>query len=393
MRIFFLIFLASVPFTSHAETEWETDLDADLTLVAGFFNDDEAIETKPGQAEVSISGSASHVFENGLKLTTNLTFRGQIDHPSRPGFAGAIIECPPATAQCADNGSGQALRGAFSRLSTEPFNSDVGPRGSLERAYVELDGGWGSVTLGRDDGVAARFYEGSPTMFRLARDRDPILDPTGINAVRTRNDISSTAEKASYVTPRILGVRAGISYTPDASVRRLDLDTKIKAPNVIEPELDDAIELGLQASRLFREADLRARASLTWSQANSASAFYDDTETVSGGLEIERRDQFRVGISALNSNNGGYGDYSSLTLGGEYTIGDWNLGIHGSRAEDETIHLKSESLTFGVSRNLNENVGLSVGYRTGRTELAATPTGISDNIDQQGVLLELRIRK
>lgn len=393
MRIFFLMFLAGMPFTSDAETAWETDLDADLTLVTGFFDDDEAVKTKPGQGEVSVSGSTSHVFNNGVEFSANFTFRGQIDHPARPGFAGSVVDCPPIAPECANDGNGQALRGSFSRLSTQSFAGDVGPRGSLERAYVEFDGGWGALSIGRDDGVASRFYEGSPTVFTLARDRDPVLDPTGINAVRTRNDISSTAEKVSYVTPRLLGLRAGISYTPDASVRRLDLDTKISAPNVVEPELDDAIEVGLQASRLFREADLRARASLTWSQANSANSFYDDTETVSGGLEIERRDSFRVGVATLNSNNGGFGDYSSLSIGGEYTVGDWDLGINGAQSEDKTIGLKSESLTFGVSRELNENVGLSAGYRTSRAEIASTPTGYSDNVDQHGVLLELRIRK
>ena len=286
-----------------------------------------------------------------------------------------------------------ALRGGFSRLSTVGFADEAGARGSLERAYLEVDGGWGSFTFGRDDGVAARFFEGGPTLFELARDRDPILDPTGLNGVRTRNDISSTAAKMSYVTPRILGVRAGLSYTPDASVRRLDLDTSRTMTGVIEPELGHAVELGLQVSRLLVEQDIRVRSSLTWSQARSETRLYEDTKTTSFGLDLERRDAFRIGFSVLNSNNGGHGDYSSFGLGGEYWINDWQLGLSGAKAEDDTLGLETWSATAGVSREVEDNIFLTLGYRIGEARLESAPTSVEKERNQDGVLLELRIRK
>ena len=392
MRIFFLMFLVSIPLPALAQEAWDTDFAADLTVVTGIFNDDQATEPKNGMGEVSLTASTSRVLENGVKLTGSLTFRAQNDHPVRPGFAGAPVLCPPADPACASL-NGQGLRGGFSRLSTVGFSDDAGARGSLERAYLEVDGGWGALSVGRDSGIAARFFEGEPTVFSLARTRDPILDPTGINAVRTRNDISSSAAKVSYVSPRILGVRAGLSYTPDASVRSLDLETSRNAPGVIEPELEDAIEVGLQASRLVRSMDLRFRGSLTWSDAGVETPIYDDIETVSFGLDVERSDAFRLGFSVLESTNGGLGDYSSLGIGAEYNIADWVIGINGAQADDGTIGLETRSATVGLSRELNDVVGLSVGYRTTHTELDAAPIGWTDNIDQQGVLLELRIRK
>ena len=392
MRIFFLMFFASLSFSASAQDGIETDLDAEMTLVGAFMDESTGRSPRNGMGEISVSGSASKVLANGVEISGNVTFRGQTDHPQRPGFAGSVIDCPPNLSGCA-NLNGSALRGSFSRLSTQPFADDAGARGSLERAYVEIDGGWGALTLGRDDGVGARFFEGGPTVFSLARDRDPILDPTGINSVRTRNDISSTAEKASYVTPRLLGLRAGLSYTPDASVRRLDLETSRKALGVIEPELGDAVELGLQGYHFFRDVDLRLRGSLTWSQANSATPMYEDTQTTSFGLDLERRDKFRVGFSILNSSNGGYGDYSSAAIGAEYIIKDWRIGLNGSQATDDTIGLETESATLGLGRDLNDHVGLTLGYRTSRAELDSAPAGWSDNIDQDGVLLEVRIRK
>ena len=393
MRIFFLMFAASLPFSAFADDRLETDIEAELTLVGAFMNDDDsAIESKNGLGEVSVSASASRVMDNGIEISGRLTWRGQVDHPDRPGFAGAIVQCPVSDINCPQL-AGSGLRGGFSRLSTYSFAEDVGARGGLEHAYIEVDGGWGTLTIGRDSGVAARFYEGGPTVFTLARDHDPVLDPTGINGSRVRNDISSTAEKASYVTPRILGVRAGISYTPDASVRRLDPDTSLRAPGVAEPELDDAIELGLQASRLFRETDLRVRGSLTWSEASSANPLYDDVQTVSAGVDVERRDVFRLGVSGLSSDNGGLGEYNAIAMGAAVYLGDWEVGLTGSRASDDALGADFATTTLGISRDINTFTGITVGYRHSQADFDYVPPWSKNDHSQHGVLLELRIRK
>ena len=257
MRIFFLMFLTSLVFSASAEDLVELETNAELTLILAVGDNDSSVrEPQNAMAEVAISTTASKILQNGAEVSGHLAFRAQTDHPARPGFSGAIYDCPPALAACPSI-AGQGVRGAFSRIGSLGATDETGPRGSLELAYISVDGGWGEVGLGRDSGVGARFYEGGPTVFTLARDHDPILDPTGLVIARTRNDISSTAEKISYVTPRLLGVRAGISYTPDASVRRLDLNTDYSSAGIIEPELDDAVEVGLQGSRLLRKADLR----------------------------------------------------------------------------------------------------------------------------------------
>lgn len=393
MRIFFLMFLAGMPLASAAIAETEYDFDTDLTLVASILSDEsEGVETEGLMRELSFGGSASQVLENGVEVSGNFAFRLQSDHPNRAGFSGHIIECPPAFAGCPSL-NGQGVRGAFSRISTLSFTDEAGPRGSLERAYIEIDGGWGALGIGIDEGVGARFYEGGPTVFTLARDHDPILDPTGINGARVRNDISSIGAKVSYVTPRILGLRAGLSYTPDAGTRGLDLDTDRRAPGVIEPELDDVIEVGLQFSRLLRSADLRVRSSLTWSQANSASSFYSDTSTTSFGLEFERRDVFRVGFSLLSSDNGGFGDYSALSAGGEWYVDGWAIGVNGVRAEDDAIGFTSQSVTVGASHEINDMIDFTIGYRDSETDFDLVNFSAQNSATLSGVLLEVRIQK
>lgn len=391
MRVLFFILSACVAPSAIADEPIEWTAETELTLVAGAFSDEARPEPRSGMGEISLSAGAAKLFDNGVEVSVNGTFRAQTDHPRRAGFAGQPVSCPASSAECPAFGV-FAPRGGFSRLTLGGPTPDIGGRGSLESLYLTVDGGWGELTLGRDTGVANRFYEGGRTVFRLASSSDPILDPTGLVTSRTRNDISSTAEKVSYTTPRILGVRAGISVTPDASVRRLDLTTNTNTHVVLEPELGQVVEVGLQGSRLLRDADLRVRGSLTYSRAEIERAPYTDMDTVAFGFEVERRDVFSLGVSGLNSSNGGLGDYTSFAIGGSYELGAWSLGADIAVSEDESLNLEGQSFSLGLSRDLNETISLTIGYQN--AEITTPLPGIVNETDtkQEGVLLEVRIR-
>ncbi len=394
MRFLFLMFTPFLAFSAGAQSELETDLDAELTVLLATGEDKTGEPDRSGaMTELSVSTSAAYLFENGLELTGRLTFRAQTDHPSRPGFAGSVFDCPVSAMTCPQL-AGNGLRGAFSRLSTFDAGDETGGRGSLEAAYLALQGGWGEIVIGRDQGVAQRFYEGGPTVFRLGKSNNPVLDPFGSALSRTKNDISSSAEKVSLVSKRILGVRAGVSYTPDAGFEGLDLNTDYRTQGVIEPELGAAYEAGLQVTRSLRQANLRVRGSATWSKAEVKSAVYEDVETVSAGFEIERRDVFRVGLSMLDSSNGGFGRYQSIAAGASWWVGpDWIVTGSVDHSEDKTIDLKGWSATLGASRSLNEHVDLTFGYRVSETDFPSVPLNQKSDWNQSGLLLEVRIRK
>ena len=114
---------------------------------------------------------------------------------------------------------------------------------------------------------------------------------------------------------------------------------------------------------------------------------------MSFGVDLERRDTFRFGFSMLESSNGGLGDYRSVAAGAEYMIGDWRVGFNGTSSEDELLNLEASSASVGASRDLNDHVGLTIGYQKTRIDLKSAPIPVSDNLDQGRVLLELRIRK
>ncbi|HBQ49254.1 MAG TPA: hypothetical protein DD728_10285, partial [Hyphomonas atlantica] len=109
---------------------------------------------------------------------------------------------------------------------------EVDLRAELEEAYVYIDGGYGEVRLGRDEGVAARFQENAPSVFSTLALGRQSLDPTGIDMVTTRHDLTGPSAKLSYATPRLVGIRAGLSFTPKADVRGLDRDADRNLPGV-----------------------------------------------------------------------------------------------------------------------------------------------------------------
>ncbi|MEO1642394.1 MAG: porin [Pseudomonadota bacterium] len=183
----------------------DIELEAETVLAITPLSDDTgAREAETFLGEASLSGTAETVLDNGLRLRGRFALRLQKDHPQRPGGSGGFgtdISTVP---------------GAFSGVSDGPVPTGEGDdlRARLETAYFQVDGGYGELRLGKDSGVAARFHEGAPSVLSHTRGDTALLDPTGLTSVRTRHELTGPSAKLSYATPRLLGVRAGLSFTP-----------------------------------------------------------------------------------------------------------------------------------------------------------------------------------
>ena len=142
-------FLAGVVFApmataQSAPIEFESDLEA-VTVIAAFHETEPGTDSEDILYEVTLDNRFEKVLENGLQIGGRLTLRGQRDHPSRPGFLGQF-------------GGQTGPAGAYSGLSGAVSAKDTGARGQLEAAYLEFDGGYGELRIGRDRGAAARFF-------------------------------------------------------------------------------------------------------------------------------------------------------------------------------------------------------------------------------------------
>ncbi|MEM9055288.1 MAG: porin, partial [Pseudomonadota bacterium] len=216
MRSQFLVLspiLVAAPMALAERPPIDFELDGETVLVVSALGDDDQGANSEGfLAEASLVGTAESVLENGVRLRGRVALRAQKDNPLRPGFSSGF------------GGDLNAAPGAFSGLSNGPVPDGTGDdlRGRFETAYFQIDGGYGELRLGKDQSVAARFFEGAPEVLSHARADNGLLDPTGLNGVRTRNDLTGPSTKLSYATPRLLGFRAGLSYTPEADADGLD---------------------------------------------------------------------------------------------------------------------------------------------------------------------------
>jgi len=370
--VFFLPMAAAL---SSAPLETEFDFES-IIVVTPISDVDAAISTQPILGEISVTGLSEKVLDNGVRLRARGALRLQADHPSRPGGIGGFGTLAAAPV------------GAFSGLSAgAPIDSnDIRTR--LETAYLQVDGGYGELRVGKDLGVGARFHEGTRSALSHARLDSILLDPTGLSAVRTRHDLTGPSLKVSYASPRILGLRGGVSYTPEADADGLDRRPEAGTGG-IAPETENAIELALNGTRRLRESGWRFDVGLAWSSADvSARGLavpYDQVETWSAGTRIER-DDWTFGASWLESDNGlPRGAYNAWSAGLHRNAYDTDFSVEFGEARDDGAQLDAQSWRIGAARDFGPSTRLAIGYLDDRTET------INQNWSSQGVVVEITL--
>ncbi len=330
--------------------------------------------------EVSLGGSAERILQSGARIGAAAALRVQRDHPERPGFAGALTE-----------GAGLPT-GAFSGLGSEE-KPDVGPRGALETAYLYFRNGYGEWVVGRDLGIAARVHTGNVSVFTHANSTQSRLDPSGIALARTRHDLTGPSAKVSYSSARILGVRAGASYTPQTEGRGLD--------RAVErgPELSHAVEFGLDATRQLRQSDLKLSAGLAWSTAeidDSSGEFHKDrVETWSAGAEVASN-RVRFGVSWIDSDEGTQaGDYTAWSAQTAVVFGDWTMSLERSDAEADLTALSGKGFSFGVARDFGDRLRVAAGYQHQELSVPRRAAFASTEVpnDRDGIVVEITLSK
>jgi hypothetical protein len=360
----------------------ETEATYEATAVGAADADESMLYTLRG------TFAANFVLENGAEIGLRTSGGIDRDAPSRTGFSGVT-------------GPGQAVPGApgaFTGLARGPAAEDIGPRARAETAYIYIDGGYGEWRAGLDEGAARRFYEGAPSLFRRAGLANPALDPSGLQMVRTDHDLTGPSLKMSYATPRILGARVGVSFTPEANTSGLDRDPVRGLAGSPSPDIENALEFAVNLSRRLPRSGVRLRAGAAWSGADASDlsrpGVYDRLETWSAGGSAEFS-SFAFGASYLSSNNGlaASGGYEALSGGLRVTSGDYDIGLEAARASDDALRAESDTVRFAIGRSLTEQIRIVGGWQridsrfTGN--LAPLPLSTSEIAD--GVVIEITL--
>jgi hypothetical protein len=355
------------------ETDLEIESVAVITPVAEQDSEQDA-ETILG--EISLTGQSEKVLENGLRLRARGTLRLQRDHPSRPGGVGGFGYSP------------LAATGAFSGLSASSPIESSDLRARLETAYLQIDGGYGEVRIGKDSGVASRFHEGAKSVLSHARLDSALLDPTGLSTIQTRHNLTGPSAKVSYATPRLIGIRAGASFTPTADADGLDRRPAATVAG-FAPDTENGVELALNASRRFRDSGWRVDFGLGWSSAdvtsNALTPQYGSVESWSAGTRIEK-DDWTFGTSWLSSDNGlSNGDYSAWSTGLHKELYSTEFSVEYGESQDDIANLESHGWRIGAAKRFSPEARLAIAYLE---DEVASPLELRQS---QGIVVEITL--
>jgi hypothetical protein len=386
-------------FAQTGDGEWEVKAEA-TAVVSGARSDDPldpAADGTLGSGVLEIS--RSDTFENGLKLGWLGSIRYERDNPNRPAFVGALGGCPAANPACPSLGSG-ALSPISPATGLAAGGTPLDEDGFLtvEAAALSVTGPWGEGVLGYDVGAASRLDARAPTVLKRVSAFSPGLDPTGLGVTRARNDVTGSSAKATYLSPRWLGLRLGASFTPEADTRSADFDPDFSAAGLASAQLENVWEGAVSFARQFAEQDLRVRAAVTYSSADASASLpeFGGYEAWGAGVELEH-DGWTGGVRWLASNNAwaaGNGDYEAWEVGLVKEVDGWRVGAEAGWAEDSLSGLEGQSWLVGVSRDISHNVTLGFGWTAADTDIPV-PTGLSlghRNASNDGLLLELTVR-
>ncbi len=395
------VFGAAAPaFAQASDGEWRLDLEA---TAAGAIIDEET----PLAPSASVIGGAkatvtrSDTFENGLTLGWRGEVRLERDAPSRPSFAGVLGLCPATDVGCPRVASGTGFLSPISPATGLAAGGGVLDKegsATIEAASVSLLGPWGEGVFGLDSGAAARLDARAPTVLNRVSAFSPGLDPTGLGVTRARNDVTGSSLKATYMSPRWIGFRMGASSTPEANQKTADFDPDFEAAGYASAKLENVWEGAVSFARQFAEQDLRVRAAVTYSNADSKSglAEFGQYEAWGAGLELEH-DGWTGGVRWLSSNNAwesGSADYEAWEVGLVRELGEWRLGLEGGWARDRLTGIEGASWLVGAGYRLSDNVDIGAGFTSAEADLPVllSPSVSHRNASNHGLVIELTVR-
>lgn len=325
--------------SAYAADPVKVEVDGEATIVAG----SSAGKAKAdSDARVRVKGST--VLRNGVEI--GAAVEGRIDGQQPAQFYGG---------------------GRYSSIllggprGVAPLTSD----GYVQGAYAYARGGFGTVIVGREQGVARQLSVTAPTIFQSINVNDWRTDLSGLNDVHTVNDVTGYATKVTYMPPAnflggaLGGLQLGVSYSP--SLR--NCGERLCAPDqgfVLAPDgtmltetshWEDAVEgaffyqksIGKSASPLL--VGVGASVVSASEDVRALSRLYGDYRAYSLGLNL---------------------GYRGITLGG--SVKTTNAGL---AALDKDGYLAFDA---GVTYKTGENAG-DWGFMLGYGKADATAIG------------------
>lgn len=325
-----------------SSVEFRFSADAALVFAAGDYGGSTL-------ADLDLRFEWEGISDNGWRWGAELGLQAQADSP-REGFANqAGLTAPPQRS-----------------LTTGRYNGGVPETRrqamAASRAALFLKTGWGDWHAGLLPGAAANETVPMPTGSAYVRlDGGPLSPPYGA-AIRTLNAASGLGPSLVYTSPRIVGLRTSLSFTPETAYCAIDFcRSDENFPQLASSRLRNILEAGLSFDHTFAEAG-RVRLGVNILLADPQSPRFSGNYQAVGLQARWSRNDWHAGVSGLWSDNAvSNGGYEALMAAVRRDAGDWSFGLEWAQASDDLLRETQQAYQLTVSRLVGDNFSVAFG--------------------------------
>lgn len=277
------------------------------------------------------------------------------------------------------------------RIDIEDDGGNLGTTDlNVDEAYIYLSGGFGTVTLGNDDGAndIAQNVPGAGTGI-LDGDapgyfwQDPVVfwdAPDSGDAAKVYYRTSGAGGAPGVAALANNNIELGVSYAIDNS-QNLDRGANEITGTAIQPDNTHVFEFGARWSPTFGSVTLTPSGAITYF-AQSNDGRVDNAFTAQAGLNLGFGG-FNVGVGYVYAGEGFEGDDSNhgVNLGANYTTGPWTFGAQYALGLDERLGAADTvSHSYGAGVTYAWLPGLNLEADVGAFHTQDGPTGDNDGV-------------
>lgn len=330
-------------------------------------------------ADLDLGFEWEGISDNGWRWGADFGLQAQADSP-REGFANqAASTAPPRRSLATGRYTGGTPR-------------DDGKAVAASRASLFVRTGWGELRAGLTPGAAALETVPMPTGSAYLRlDGGPLAPPYGA-AIRTVNAAAGLGPSLVYTTPRIVGLSASASFTPETSYCGIDFCPSDDVANgIASARLDSVFEGALSFDHTFDTVG-RVRLGANIALADPVSPAFSRDYAAYGLQARWSQNGWNAGLSALWSDNAvSGGRYSAVMTALRYDFGDWSVGAEWAQAGDDHLGEDQTATQFTISRLVGDAFSVAFGLHDIETNLDLNqPLAIENNSrNGAGAFLEI----
>lgn len=285
-------------------------------------------------------------------------------------------------------------------------------RDASDRATLDLSDTWGQVSLGADYGVFRTLSFGSKDATKSAGtggvdgnwarwyNRTTVSGSRFESATTVRD--ATTSSRVSYVTPRVFGFQAGVSYAMDrTSIGRFRSAEANGTVSTAASNLEQNFWAGA-VNYVNKFGDFDVGASFALEEASNSNELVQNTRAWHTGF-IVGYGSWKVGAryaanpdSIANASTSTNNDYKQYDVGLGYTTGPWSLAVSYLRQQNgisnSTGSASNDVFAFGTTYDMGGGLQLYGEIFHAESKSSAPSANPASNNEGTGLISGVRVK-